>query len=301
MPLSLAGGYLIGAGINALTGFANRESQKGQNAKDRDFQIQMYNLQRKHALEDWSREAEYNSPIQQMERLRQAGLNPNLVYGKGADNTMRSVRSSQANTPNQTAPQLQLDTAKHIMGYAQIRNIQANTDATSQLAAVRKQEALLKDAQTATELSRGNLTKEQALQLRGIRDYIIEEARLNNEKKKADIAYTLDENERRELMNTTNVQLSIEKILSERINRAKTQKEIDKLKATIELVKKDDELKRLHINLAKDGIYPGDPLYLRIIAQILAERFDINLGDLVPDYPDSTLKEAPPVNSTPKF
>lgn len=34
-------------------------------------------------LEQWNRANQYNSPIAQMERLKAAGLNPNLVYGKG--------------------------------------------------------------------------------------------------------------------------------------------------------------------------------------------------------------------------
>lgn len=35
-------------------------------------------------IEQWNRENTYNSPTAQMERLKQAGLNPNLVYGGGA-------------------------------------------------------------------------------------------------------------------------------------------------------------------------------------------------------------------------
>lgn len=37
----------------------------------------------------WKKQAEYNSPVKQMERLKLAGLNPNLVYGNGSvANTM---------------------------------------------------------------------------------------------------------------------------------------------------------------------------------------------------------------------
>ena len=38
-------------------------------------------------LEMWNRANEYNAPTAQMARLREAGLNPNLVYGKGATAT----------------------------------------------------------------------------------------------------------------------------------------------------------------------------------------------------------------------
>lgn len=44
----------------------------------------MANFQYQKNLEQWYRENEYNSPDEQMRRLRNAGLNPNLVYGTGS-------------------------------------------------------------------------------------------------------------------------------------------------------------------------------------------------------------------------
>lgn len=39
----------------------------------------------------WNKQTEYNSPVSQMTRLRDAGLNPNLAYGQIADSKMASV------------------------------------------------------------------------------------------------------------------------------------------------------------------------------------------------------------------
>lgn len=44
----------------------------------------MANFQYQKNLEQWYRENEYNAPDEQMRRLRNAGLNPNLVYGTGS-------------------------------------------------------------------------------------------------------------------------------------------------------------------------------------------------------------------------
>ncbi|AXH76462.1 MAG: DNA pilot protein [Microviridae sp.] len=52
---------------------ANRELAEYQYSKD---------------LEMWNKGNIYNSPTAQMERLREAGLNPNLVYGNGATGNM---------------------------------------------------------------------------------------------------------------------------------------------------------------------------------------------------------------------
>ena len=46
---------------------------------------------------EWKRQAEYNSPVNQMARLKQAGLNPHLVYGNGA-----SVSVGNMNLPSQS-------------------------------------------------------------------------------------------------------------------------------------------------------------------------------------------------------
>lgn len=72
----MLGGILSGAAslVSGITGMfdakANRSMQREQNQADRDF-----------ALAQWNRENEYNNPKAQMERLKAAGLNPNLAYG----------------------------------------------------------------------------------------------------------------------------------------------------------------------------------------------------------------------------
>jgi len=55
---------------------------------------------RKRALQDWNRQNAYNHPSQQMQRLKEAGLNPNLVYGGGATTTAQSVKTTDAQVPN---------------------------------------------------------------------------------------------------------------------------------------------------------------------------------------------------------
>ena len=64
---------------------------------------------------EWKRQAEYNSPVNQMARLKQAGLNPHLVYGNGA-----SVSVGNQNQPAQvTAPQIDTDFQSKINAYTE--------------------------------------------------------------------------------------------------------------------------------------------------------------------------------------
>lgn len=90
----LGGAGIVGGAINAVT-------QGRQNRKARMFAREMYGMQRRDALADWQMENEYNSPRAQMQRLQEAGLNPNLVYGHGeVGNSTGGVRAASTSTPD---------------------------------------------------------------------------------------------------------------------------------------------------------------------------------------------------------
>lgn len=69
----ISGDTLVGGaaqmGSAMITNYGNKELAKY--AYDRDVEM-------------WEAANKYNSPLEQMKRLKAAGLNPNLVYGKGA-------------------------------------------------------------------------------------------------------------------------------------------------------------------------------------------------------------------------
>lgn len=68
----------------------------------------MYNRQRADSISDWKMQNEYNSPLAQMQRYKDAGLNPNLIYGQS--NVAQPVRSTDFKKPdiipNQVNPDL---------------------------------------------------------------------------------------------------------------------------------------------------------------------------------------------------
>lgn len=74
------GGLLIDA-LADPAGFWEGKVKGGDAARSSEQLTREYN----EALElaRWNRETAYNSPIQQMARLREAGLNPHLAYGDG--------------------------------------------------------------------------------------------------------------------------------------------------------------------------------------------------------------------------
>jgi len=94
-------------------------------------------------LEQWNRSNAYNTPQAQMDRLKIAGLNPNLVYGSGS----ASGNTTPAQSPRYQAPTVQYNYKNPVnamamtsayqdmqMRQAEIDNVRANTMATVQKA-----------------------------------------------------------------------------------------------------------------------------------------------------------------------
>lgn len=96
MSLTLAGATLGGGlGSGIISGLSSLFGQKSQFNE----QKKLLELQYQKNLEQWNRENEYNSPAKQMERLKAAGLNANLVYGNGG------VTQQAANSPSYNVPE----------------------------------------------------------------------------------------------------------------------------------------------------------------------------------------------------
>lgn len=232
-----AGSQLASQGLNAaMTGKMNR--------KNRNFAREMYGRQRADALADWQMEADYNSPQAQMRRLKEAGLNPNLVYGHGADATMGSMpRASSASVPQGQAPQFDLGGAVQsgISAYYNTQIQQAQVDNLKVQNELMHQEAKNKAAQefkiyadTYLSRQRGDLTSTQQ-QLKGVdlnysvkfKEMTLEGMRAaisktlqDTELSKANTLYRLNENERQELKTGMTIREAAERILLMKKNEA---------------------------------------------------------------------------------
>lgn len=105
---------LIGQGVNAVSNLFTNKAQKNTS-------LEFYDRQRADALADWNRQNQYNSPQAQMQRFKEAGLSPHLIYGQ--TNVAPAVRSTDAKTPNYTAPQIDTQSANPILIAQQIENM----------------------------------------------------------------------------------------------------------------------------------------------------------------------------------
>jgi len=102
MPLSLLGGVLGSLTSMGAAGLQARlDSEQQARNQERTIQAnkEMAQYQWSKDLEMWNLGNKYNSPQAQMDRLKAAGLNPNMVYGSGS-----AAGQSAGQLPKYNAP-----------------------------------------------------------------------------------------------------------------------------------------------------------------------------------------------------
>lgn len=83
MPISdYIGGAIITGAANLLGGTMSSAANASAAREYNRGQMELAKYQNEWNLAQWERENAYNSPSQQMQRFREAGLNPNLIYGQ---------------------------------------------------------------------------------------------------------------------------------------------------------------------------------------------------------------------------
>lgn len=264
--LIAAGGQLAGTGASALaTGIQNRKS--------REFSEMMYNRTRADNLEFWRMQNEYNSPERQMQRFKDAGLNPMLAYGGGNAGQAGDIPTPDVQGAQFRVPEFQgigaagSELAKYFdyeIKQAQYSNLLAQN--TKLL-----EEALLVGTQR-TNIEQGTERSKFDLELdRETRNITVEQRQENLRQIQLQNKFNLDENERRRISTAQNVAESVQRVLNLRSQREVSQAEKKRINATIENLKKDTTLKQLDIELKQIGINENSPIYAKIIARIVNE------------------------------
>lgn len=110
LPALIGAVGALGAGAMSLVGghkSANTNLQGIRETNQANRELAEYSYEKN--LEMWERQNEYNSPINQMARFKDAGLNPNLIYGNGSGNAGNSNTSPSYQSPNLVAPAVNND------------------------------------------------------------------------------------------------------------------------------------------------------------------------------------------------
>lgn len=134
----LIGGAIAGIGSLAGSLFGKKDANKAiQLANQGNMELAQY--QNEANIDMWNRQNEYNTPLQQMERLKEAGLNPNLMYGQG--NTGNASSAPQMQRPDMQAytgfgdygaSAAANNLIQGLSGYVNVRKTEAEIDAIRQ-------------------------------------------------------------------------------------------------------------------------------------------------------------------------
>lgn len=154
-----AAGFLVNAAVSGL----NAISQYAMNERNIEFQRETNETMRRDAWERWNANNAYNLPINQVQRLIAAGINPHLITGSTPVDAGSSDSASES--PALTAPRgnpPQVASPISAVEAAQIANLNADAN--------------LKDAEA------GKILKEY-----GLTDQQIEQLRLSNAIKRMDV------------------------------------------------------------------------------------------------------------------
>lgn len=271
-PIIAGAASVLGQGINAYsTGKMNKRAER--------FAIKSYNTQRRDTLADWNMQNEYNSPEAAMQRLRKAGLNPNLVYGDGnAIQSAAPIKSPDGPaTPNYRPQSLNFSgIGEAALSFYDIQMKEAQTNNLKAQNTLLAQDAILKALQ-AIGMDTGNKKSKLDLDVATeLKSTTVEAAKLatDNLRKtgyqlEANTQSTLDANERANALQAPTLQAAVERVLSIRAERAKTNAERDKILQEIKNLKKDEKIKEYEIALNAQGISKSDPMWMRALTTLI--------------------------------
>lgn len=264
---------LVGAIASVIASSQNKKAQEQTNQTNLDIANLGFEKERSTALEMWNLQNAYNHPSSQIERYKEAGLNPYMLA-----NTM-ATPASAPNVPNYDTPRMD---APHVIDYGQAVNrgltdyysvvqADAQTSATRANTEVMRQEAAYKAGLTAESAARTARSQFDLDQAKELRQTSVDAAKANlraiNQKMELDIRA----DERAAATTSKSMEEAGERILSMREARANTIEERQNIRAQRDQIRADSRLKQLDAELRSKGVYPGDPLWMRLLIQNLPD------------------------------
>lgn len=254
MPFPVAAA--IAGGASLLGGWFNSNGQNSADEKSRQYALDMYERQKNDNMAMWRMQNDYNDPAAQMERLRKAGLNPNLVYGNGsAVNVSSPIKGGDPQSWQKKNPEWGNMMQNGIGSYQNFAQQEAQTNNLKAQNTLIANQALNVAAST-DKIRQGmgfdsDLFPLQKESLMG--DISYTKSRWRNEEQKWQYGKqgyensALESSLRQQLMKSQNIEV---------------QTRIKNLLART-------ETEELNNNLRRMGINPGDPQWQRIIGQLV--------------------------------
>lgn len=300
---------LLGDVISSIgAGRRNKQNIKFQSQTrdlNRQWDVQDYERQRSDALDDQERINRYNSPQQQMQRLKEAGINPHLAFGKGGQESISAeVRGSQMGHNTSTAPQATENPMANFSGTYPIMDDMIKSIAMKQgeanVSKTAKESELLDMEKTTVGLKQlgemlnqkiaGEDYKERQFRVQNLQkmqDQLIENYQADRQAKITGSNVAVSENARQQQLQQYRIASAKQDLKTNMlkqsqilIDSAKSQEEIAQIKQNTKYLQESGQLKKLETELKKRGLDGSDPFYIKMTTIALTRGMNAALDAL---------------------
>lgn len=254
LAAGIAGGAaLAGGALSAYsTGKLNRRGER--------FADKMYHRQRADALSDWDMMNAYNDPSAQMQRLQDAGLNPNLVYGESATATAAAPpRQSNTSQPQYKQPDFGGIVHQALSSQQQLANIrrtEAETQLINERTGQQKFENVVREMVGEANFANAQRAEQDIVQFKSDRE--------RNEYHAWETANFSDELGKR--INADDPNSPLAKAYRAGIARVHT--DLENARSLGDIRRYETIIKQFESNLTKQGISPNSPWYVKILTDL---------------------------------
>lgn len=244
-----------------------------------EYDQMMWNKQNEYNEQLWHKMNAYNSPMAQMQRYKEAGLNPNLIYGSsnttspiatanfGSNNIGKGSLGNTTGAPNSYG-EIGEAFSQGLGAYLNFREASARTNNLEAQNKVLEQEIV---GRALDNIGKGTKNQADQINLSNLKNYSADAAEAALRQTQAVTAATTDANRRaNQLQNLTIADLK-ESINAKR-STIKTQEQERALRDI------DQQIKTIELNIRKNGGNPNDPAYMKYIILMLAPALQ-KIGD----------------------
>lgn len=266
LPLLIAAGASLAGSLGSSA--INANAQDKANAQN----MELAKYQHDKNMEMWHAQNAYNAPAAQMQRLKDAGLNPNLVYGSG------QAVTSASPPPQYKAPNIQAYTGFNV-GASDA--VQAALNASMNKAQVDNMHA-----QNSNILAQNELIKTQtsAVEQKILTEAIDQSGKLtNNARSEFDLnlakrlestsIQAAEQNVRKLIADTASAeattQLTISNTELNELKKRYTDVQISQMHLAMRDLSQDMDYKKFDYELKRIGIMPNDDIVTRIAGRAL--------------------------------
>lgn len=261
LPALLAAAPLLSAGAQTLLSAGNMAAQHFANKQSQKYNTWMYKMQETDRLKNWNLQNQYNTPEAQMQRLKAAGLNPNLVYGGGnAATTAQPIQGANAGSWKPEAPRFE---GNPMSTYFDTKIQQIQLDNLSKQGLLLEQDKINKQTQNLAMLQGIAKSKYDVSRLQQLTPYQISAMETSVKKNSESINQMIMTGERQNKLAGASIAETAQNILLKKAQVENLSITREQIRAAINNMKKDGEIKDFEIKLNKQGFTKNDPYLIR--------------------------------------